>query len=334
MKVSVFSGLLLLAMSFAPGSASANAFNRVTISDFNHARVNKLEALRTMVRGNTFLMWEKGGRLGVYHLAGNGRASFALNGEPYVLKGTWSLSGNKNPNFCLKLERVGKKCYRLSNFPRRWEAGSCNGDHFGLMRANKAPRVVANATNPKSLLRRCRQISGKVLDKALLMARIDPAKMGMPVFKGLPTARDVKTLLSNTTVVSVGRGHGIQVEYHSRNGRTYLAYPKNAHILPGRWSGAKKGKVCYSYGPNTYNPVTGNRSGRNCQFPLLGNKYHCEGDIFKLSKNASNPFGPGKSRARKAALSKCRSLTSAKKLDVIDKYKALGERYWYEQSYR
>ena len=105
--------------------------------------------------------------------------------------------------------------------------------------------------------------------------------------------------------MSFDGGHGTQVEYVGSNGRTFLWYPGNKVVLPGRWK--LQGKtVCFLYGPNTYNPVTG----------VVGAQWECEpiagyigvqteraaGDVFGLAQRTEVPFILQRARTTIAAL--------------------------------
>src|SRR5262249_25017042 len=117
-------------------------------------------------------------------------------------------------------------------------------------------------------------------------------------------------LRSNTTTLSYSPQHGTQVSYSADDGRIFLWYPGNPEILHGNWRTCEErmgsqlesgerisipiGKVCFQYGPNTYNPVTG----------AVGDVWECSiagrleetlverrrGDVLGLMKRASVPF--------------------------------------------
>jgi len=95
------------------------------------------------------------------------------------------------------------------------------------------------------------------------------------------------------------RGHGTQVEYIGPGGTSYLWYPGNKIILPGKWqqqagSSKQRSQICFKYGPNSYNPVT----------HVYGDKWECEdmslytsvvveqarGDVFGLAHRSAAPF--------------------------------------------
>jgi hypothetical protein len=54
--------------------------------------------------------------------------------------------------------------------------------------------------------------------------------------------------------------HGNQLEYYAPNGRCYLWYPGNRGVVAGEWR-AEGEYICFRYGANTYNPVTGEHGG-------------------------------------------------------------------------
>jgi hypothetical protein len=100
-----------------------------------------------------------------------------------------------------------------------------------------------------------------------------------------------------TTALSYDRGHGTQVEFLRRGGAAYLWYPGNKVVLRGHWRSegvAPAQRMCFKYGPNTYNPVT----------HVYGDVWECEpirvyvstlmeqqlGDVFGLSRRRAVPF--------------------------------------------
>jgi hypothetical protein len=110
---------------------------------------------------------------------------------------------------------------------------------------------------------------------------------------------ETKSLLVNQTMVTYDPGHGTQVEFIAKNGRTYLLYPGNKIILQGEWklNRTKKPKVfdlCFRYPENSYNPVTGDKGGSwSCQpagFYLAVVVDHAKGDVLGLSKQQAVPF--------------------------------------------
>jgi len=82
-----------------------------------------------------------------------------------------------------------------------------------------------------------------------------------------------KAFVSNVTYRSFSWGHGNQIEHATADGRVFLWYPGNRVILPGKWKLLevkidtgfcirKRLKLCFLYGANTYNPVTGTRGAQ------------------------------------------------------------------------
>jgi hypothetical protein len=118
------------------------------------------------------------------------------------------------------------------------------------------------------------------------------------------------------TRVTFGPGHGTQVSYMRPDGAIFLWYPGNAVVLPGRWdiearwmSGVpptQEAFVCFRYGPNTYNPVTGAVGGRRECMParVLGRLMvdRAEGDVFGLATRSAAPFRLPRERTTIAAL--------------------------------
>ena len=74
-----------------------------------------------------------------------------------------------------------------------------------------------------------------------------------------------KYISDTTRIVFNSRQHGTQIKYHDANGSSYLWYPGNRTIVPGKWQiRAQDGggsRLCYRYGSNTFNPATGISGG-------------------------------------------------------------------------
>ena len=87
--------------------------------------------------------------------------------------------------------------------------------------------------------------------------------------------------------------HGTQIEYLSENGKASLWYPGNSSIVEGRWK-REGADICFAYGGNTYNPVTGhNGGGWECMpFDLYWRvvEERMPGDIFSLQGRGAVPF--------------------------------------------
>ncbi|WP_240231574.1 hypothetical protein [Devosia lacusdianchii] len=99
--------------------------------------------------------------------------------------------------------------------------------------------------------------------------------------------------LGGYTNMTWDAGHGTQVEYLSTRGKAYLWYPGNAVILEGRWK--REGtNICFAYGENTYNPVTGNQGGDwECMPSDLyqaASTERMQGDVLALADRATPPF--------------------------------------------
>ena len=98
--------------------------------------------------------------------------------------------------------------------------------------------------------------------------------------------------LGGVTNMSRSPGHGTQVEYVAEGGKTYLWYPGNTNILKGQWK-VEDGNMCFAYGANSYNPVTKQRGGWECQ-PVRayqgGIAKQVSGDPMGLAGRRAVPF--------------------------------------------
>lgn len=98
--------------------------------------------------------------------------------------------------------------------------------------------------------------------------------------------------LSNVTNLSRSPGHGTQVEYMAEGGSSYLWYPGNINILKGQWK-VEDGNIGFNYGPRSYNPVTKQRGGWECQ-PVRTYQSdiaeHVAGDPLGLARGGTVPF--------------------------------------------
>ena len=99
--------------------------------------------------------------------------------------------------------------------------------------------------------------------------------------------------LVDKTQLFFGPGHGTQVEYLARGGTSYLWYPGNRVILRGDWK-TEGNRICFRYGPNTYNPVTGQRGATwECQSLSDHRRFMTEsrsGDVLGLAGRTKPPF--------------------------------------------
>jgi len=146
------------------------------------------------------------------------------------------------------------------------------------------------------------------------------------------TESQLRAIMSDTTILAHDPEHGTQVEYTSAGGRCYLWYPGNQVIMRGEWKlelavmesslriRTAKGveaqriavpRLCFRYGPGTYNPVTGIKVGKwscqDSQLSLLLNQERRKGDIFGLSRRRVPPFVlEPKNTTLNALLKKCK----------------------------
>lgn len=70
--------------------------------------------------------------------------------------------------------------------------------------------------------------------------------------------------LAGVTNMIQGSSHGTQVEYVAPDGNAYLWYRGNTNILKGSWK-VEDANMCFNYGPNSYNPVTKQHGGWECE---------------------------------------------------------------------
>jgi len=136
----------------------------------------------------------------------------------------------------------------------------------------------------------------------------------LQVFDGQTEAQLISRY-RNKTQIYFGPRYGTQIEYTSDDGKAYLWFPGNRNILNGEWKKKSqpgmhsfksrtgdgksylmpKTEICFRYGKNTYNPVTGHRGGGfECQSValsiLLGKYTVLEGDVFALAGRKAVPF--------------------------------------------
>lgn len=118
---------------------------------------------------------------------------------------------------------------------------------------------------------------------------------------------ETKGLFAGVTFVHYDRGHGTQVEYMAKNGKTYLLYPGNKVVVRGTWKLDRTDKpkvfnLCFKYPGNSYNPMTKQAGGGwECQpagFALTDVVDSAEGDVLGLAKSEKVPFVLSKRKAR------------------------------------
>lgn len=140
-----------------------------------------------------------------------------------------------------------------------------------------------------------------------------PAMAKLPYFSDLLnssryTPEETPDLLKDRTVMTFDKVHGAQIEYTSADGVAYLWYPGNKIILRGQWyirdddvgftNGdqrfeATAGRICYYYGPGTYNPATNRGDKPECQNAGIHEARVVDsrpGDVLGLSKASVAPF--------------------------------------------
>ena len=120
---------------------------------------------------------------------------------------------------------------------------------------------------------------------------------------------ETKSLIANMTMMTYDRGHGTQVEYLGKNGKTYLLYPGNTVIVRGEWKLVKTENprvfdMCFRYPSNSYNPVTQQIGGawecRPAGFYLRDIVDRQSGDVLGLAKRKQVPFVLAKRKTRLA----------------------------------
>jgi hypothetical protein len=119
------------------------------------------------------------------------------------------------------------------------------------------------------------------------------------------TTSEAREFLSCKTRMSFMQGHGTQVSFTAPDGKVFLWYPGNRVVLSGQWEVRLRAissrstlsiyaEICFRYGTNTFNPVTG----------TAGNTWGCmpadllaslttdsaDGDLFNLHQRPVPAF--------------------------------------------
>jgi hypothetical protein len=130
--------------------------------------------------------------------------------------------------------------------------------------------------------------------------------------------QEARGLFICKTRISFTSGHGTQVTYMHPNGAVFLWYPGNTVVLPGKWQIVPSGSrpqsegqyadICFQYGSNTYNPVTGRPGGKwECR-PAHTLEHstvdRTDGDVFGLATRTAVPFRLTRERTTIAELRK------------------------------
>lgn len=107
------------------------------------------------------------------------------------------------------------------------------------------------------------------------------------------TKAGLQARYANATFLDYSVPHGTQIEHLAADGTAYLWYPGNTRIVVGRWraedpvGNSRFGRICFAYGPNTYNPVTRQAGGSfNCvsaDAHIIYEDEYTRGDPFNLS---------------------------------------------------
>jgi hypothetical protein len=103
---------------------------------------------------------------------------------------------------------------------------------------------------------------------------------------------NVSLAVSNRTMMMRDGHHGDQFEFLSNDGRTWLWYPGNRTLVRGDWK-ADGSRICFRYGKNAYNPVTGQQGGKWECTPFADWKPRAlggyRGDVFGLTQRDQVP---------------------------------------------
>ncbi|AUQ46086.1 hypothetical protein PhaeoP72_01793 [Phaeobacter inhibens] len=119
------------------------------------------------------------------------------------------------------------------------------------------------------------------------------------------TVSGMRKRYSGATFLDYSVQHGTQVEYLAPDGRAFLWYPGNTAVVIGQWTvkppvgRSKYARLCWKYGPLTYNPVAQNRGGEfscvKANRHILAEEEYTRGDPFDLD-GSGIPFPLKKKR--------------------------------------
>jgi hypothetical protein len=112
---------------------------------------------------------------------------------------------------------------------------------------------------------------------------------------------EARKFLACKTHMTFSGGHGTQVSYLRSDGVEFLWYPGNAVVVRGKWNIVEHATeprgyadICFQYGANTYNPVTGRAGGnwecRPAHVFVRSTVDRADGDVFGLARRGSVPF--------------------------------------------
>jgi len=106
-----------------------------------------------------------------------------------------------------------------------------------------------------------------------------------------PPATDPATsgAYGGRTFLSFTPAHGYQITYIGEQGTSWLWYPGNAISLPAEVN-ILATSVCFTYGGETWNPVTAQKGGKLACMPRTffdyANVAEMDGDVFGLASGA------------------------------------------------
>lgn len=113
-------------------------------------------------------------------------------------------------------------------------------------------------------------------------------------------AANIRSAYAGKTRMTYSSGHGTQVEYVAPDGRSFLWYPGNRTVLPGRWKldidadDPDDISLCQLYPSSSYNPVTHTYGGswecEDARRSLSRTKETLNGDPFGLARRRKPPF--------------------------------------------
>ena len=123
---------------------------------------------------------------------------------------------------------------------------------------------------------------------------------GLAIWKPVPSIADkvddmqaavLKSIITDSTILTYDRLFGTQVEFNCSNGDSFLWFPGNRRVLKALWKTRLRDdgvtELCYLYGTDTKNYVTGERGGkwdcRSAVFDLDAIREAVEGDPFGLA---------------------------------------------------
>ncbi|WP_299296296.1 hypothetical protein [uncultured Tateyamaria sp.] len=135
-------------------------------------------------------------------------------------------------------------------------------------------------------------VSTTVLSSLLAACAVEPTIMAMESSSRISRDPELtRRAMTGNTLGDFSSLHGSQYTFHAENGQTFLWYPGNSKIVKGQWKllvqDDGKPVRCYKYSSNSYNPVTGLRSGPWRCVQFSGSEFQGSriivGDPFELA---------------------------------------------------